>query len=161
MVTYLAIAKLCKLRAQQWDCDGIRSTPTDPNTHPNLGNFESLNGEEVFDKRRGWSRASRRLREDTERSGVPDPPLTRRINQIANYTLVEWADNIDISDDPPTSYVPDYESKFTTSHGAQALADQYAAHALWSGWETASYSDFLVERRSHIAAVIRAAFDKI
>ena len=119
MVTYLAIAKLCKLRAQQWDCDGIRSTPTDPNTHPNLGNFESLNGEEVFDKRRGWSRASRRLREDTERSGVPDPPLTRRINQIANYTLVEWADNIDISDDPPTSYVPDYESKFTTSHGAR------------------------------------------
>jgi hypothetical protein len=85
----------------------------------------------------------------------------REINQIANYTLVEWADNIDISDDPPTSYVPDYESKFTTAHGAQALADQYAAHALWSGWETATYADFLVERRSHMAAVIRAAFDKI
>ena len=27
---------------------------------------------------RGWSRVSRRLREDTERSGVPDRPLTSR-----------------------------------------------------------------------------------
>lgn len=85
----------------------------------------------------------------------------RDINQIANYTLVEWADNIDISDDPPTAYVSDYEAKITKHHGRQTLADQYAVHALWNGWETAAYPDFLVERRSRMATVIREGFERI
>ena len=85
----------------------------------------------------------------------------RDINQIANYTLVEWADNIDISDEPPTSYVPDYEVKLTTTYGAQTLADQYEVHALWNGWETETYVDFLAKRRSRMAWVIRQGFEKI
>ena len=38
-----------------------------------------------------------------QRNGVPDQ--TQR-NQIANYALVEWSDNIDISDNHPKEYLP-------------------------------------------------------
>ena len=33
----------------------------------------------------------------------------RDTNQIANYALVEWGDNTDISDQAPVDYLPDYE----------------------------------------------------
>ena len=36
-----------------------------------------------------------------------------RINQIANFALLEWPDNIDISDGPPSEYVPKLRSRFT------------------------------------------------
>ena len=36
----------------------------------------------------------------------------RDINQIANYALVEWDDNIAISDGPPASYWPEYAQRF-------------------------------------------------
>ena len=39
----------------------------------------------------------------TSRSGVTD---LKQINQMANYALLEWPDNIDISDSPPSEYVP-------------------------------------------------------
>ena len=35
--------------------------------------------------------------------GITD---TRDTNQIANYALVEWGDNSDISEEPPTTYLP-------------------------------------------------------
>lgn len=38
----------------------------------------------------------------------------RDINQIANYALVEWDDNIAISDVPPASYWPQYAARFAT-----------------------------------------------
>ena len=85
----------------------------------------------------------------------------REINQIANYTLVEWQDNIDISDDPPSSYVPGYEAYFSSVHGAAVLADQYSNHALWPGWENLDYVNFLEQRRGRMAAVIRSGFEKI
>ena len=85
----------------------------------------------------------------------------RSINQIANFTLVEWEDNIDISDDPPSAYVPECEHKFTRVHGAEALAAQYATHALPENWWMLDYEAFLTKRRSLMAAVIRQAFNTL
>jgi hypothetical protein len=45
-----------------------------------------------------------------ERNGVSDQ--TQR-NQIANYALVEWNDNINISDTEPSKYLPNYLSRLT------------------------------------------------
>ena len=85
----------------------------------------------------------------------------QRINQIANFTLVEWEDNIEISDDPPESYVPEYERRFIKTHGSEALATQYAAHALPENWWKLDYEAFLTERRARMASVIREAFEKL
>ena len=82
---------------------------------------------------------------------------TREINQIANYTLVEWKDNIDISDDPPSSYVPQYEARFTHKE----LEQMMYWHALPKGWESMEYAEFLEARRKRIAGVIRDGFSKL
>ena len=81
----------------------------------------------------------------------------RDINQIANYALVEWDDNIAISDAPPSEYWPVYASRFD----ADALAAMMRWHALPQGWWTSSYGDFLVARRPLIADVIRQGYLKL
>ena len=68
---------------------------------------------------------------------------------------MEWEDNIDISDDPPSAYVPEYEHRFTRAYGADALATQYTAHALPEAWWKLDYETFLTQRRSLMADVIR------
>ena len=86
---------------------------------------------------------------------------TAEQNQIANFALVEWQDNIDISDDPPASYVPDYERRLVDAKGEAALELQYEQHALWPGWWDMPYDKFLGERRSRMADSIRRGFDLI
>lgn len=84
---------------------------------------------------------------------------TRQVNQVANQALVEWSDNIDISDEAPASYWPDeVEDK---NIGAEHLAQQVWWHALPDDWETMSYPDFLSERRKLIAQVTREGFRKL
>lgn len=78
-------------------------------------------------------------------------------NQIANYALVEWSDNIDISDMKPTEYVPNYKARFSDSE----LKLMYAMHALPEDWENMDFQDFLEARRKKIAAVIHKAYQKI
>lgn len=78
----------------------------------------------------------------------------RDTNQIANYALVEWADNIDISDDSPAKYIPKYEARFTP----EELARMRYWHALPEGWERLEYRVFLEERQGRMAKVIRDAF---
>ena len=89
-----------------------------------------------------------------EANGVED---RRQINQMANYALVEWPDNIDISDTAPSEYWPAVRSRFSD--------DDWEAmthfHALPNGWESLSYDEFLIERRKLMAAVIRAGFEKL
>ncbi len=81
----------------------------------------------------------------------------RDTNQIANYALVEWSDNITISDTPPPEYLPFYIERFSS----EDMADMYYWHALPDNWEQMSYQDFLIERRKRIALVIRDAYEKI
>lgn len=81
----------------------------------------------------------------------------RDTNQIANYALVEWADNIAISDDSPAKYIPKYEARFKP----EELARMRYWHALPDGWAQMTYREFLEERRGRIAAVIRDAFTSL
>jgi hypothetical protein len=83
--------------------------------------------------------------------GITD---NKEVNQIANFALVEWKDNIDISDDAPTQYVPPYKKRFS----AAELRDMYYWHALPEDWEAMEYQRFLAERRKLIAKVIRDGF---
>lgn len=81
----------------------------------------------------------------------------RDINQIANYTLVEWDDNIAISDAPPSQYWPKYAERFDP----ETLTAMMRWHALPQDWWTLSYEDFLVARRPLIADVIRQGYVKL
>jgi hypothetical protein len=81
----------------------------------------------------------------------------RDTNQIANYALVEWSDNIDISDRPPVEYFPRYIERFSP----EELSQMYYWHALPERWETSDYQDFLVLRRRGMARVIRDGFQHL
>ncbi|MEU1618836.1 DUF262 domain-containing protein [Streptomyces sp. NPDC005722] len=85
--------------------------------------------------------------------GIPE---TQRINQIANMALVEWSDNIAISDKAPTDYW--HEQVAAKRLSADRIARQGYWHALPTNWERMEYDDFLAARRSLIATVVRDAF---
>lgn len=89
-----------------------------------------------------------------ERQGITDLKL---INQQANYALVEWPDNIDISDTPPSEYVPEIQRRFSP----EAWTAMHDYHALPEGWERMSYDNFLIERRKLMAAVVRRGFESL
>lgn len=78
-------------------------------------------------------------------------------NQIANYALLEWEDNVRISDSEPRTYWLEYISKFE----ADALKCMMYWHALPDDWHTLSYDEFLRIRRVRMAQVIRDGFMKI
>ena len=82
---------------------------------------------------------------------------TRDTNQIANFALVEWSDNINISDKSPAEYFPQYAARFTQ----QELDEMMYWHALPKGWEKMEYPEFLEARRKGIAMVIRDGFLKL
>jgi Restriction Enzyme Adenine Methylase Associated len=73
--------------------------------------------------------------------------------------LVEWADNIAISDDAPPVYWPaQVAAKQITG---DRLAQQMYWHALPDGWEQLEYTDFLPRRRRLMAEVVRDAFTRL
>jgi len=75
---------------------------------------------------------------------------TRDTNQIANYALVEWGDNVSIGDQAPAEYLPRIASRFS-----QGVLDRmYRMHALPPNWERMEYHEFLEERRELMAKVI-------
>jgi hypothetical protein len=86
--------------------------------------------------------------------GVTD---TRDTNQIANYALVEWGDNAEISEEPPTTYLPVMKTRCSPKD----LERMYYWHALPDQWEALPYAEFLIRRRERIAAVIRDAYEKL
>lgn len=83
----------------------------------------------------------------------------RDTNQIANYALVEWVDNIGISDSSPEDYFPKYAARLRLEPGE--LTQMYYWHALPDGWEQMPYRDFLEARRKGIAQVIRNGFERL
>jgi hypothetical protein len=80
----------------------------------------------------------------------------RDINQIANYALVEWNDNVKIADRAPSEYLPNYLNRFSDNRDKMIYW-----HALPKNWENMNYSEFLIERRKLMALVIKNAFEKI
>jgi hypothetical protein len=89
-----------------------------------------------------------------EKGGEKDLKI---INQMANYALLEWPENIAISDDPPDEYVPRIRDRF--SDGDWDLMLQL--HALPDSWDHMDYPVFLVERRKLMAAIIRRGFETL
>jgi len=81
----------------------------------------------------------------------------KEVNQIANFALVEWHDNIDISDKSPTDYLPEYLDRLSPEEKQK----MYYWHALPEKWEEMKYKEFLENRRKLIANVIRAGFKKL
>ncbi len=83
----------------------------------------------------------------------------KRINQAANFAPTDWATNIKISDRAPAEYWPELVAQ--RSQGESWLSLQMYWHALPKGWENMTYEEFLEQRRSLIAEVIRDAFGQI
>ncbi len=81
----------------------------------------------------------------------------RETNQIANFALVEWSDNIAISDTAPKEYLPTYLTRLNEADKSQ----MYYWHGLFDNWEEFSFEEFLVERRKRIAGVIKDAYSRI
>ncbi len=75
---------------------------------------------------------------------------TRDTNQIANYALLEWGDNTDISDQAPLDYLPAMKARFNPAE----LDRMYRLHALPPNWEHLDYREFLEKRRELMAEVI-------
>lgn len=81
----------------------------------------------------------------------------RQRNQIANFALVEWNDNIKISDSSPQEYVKIMKERF--SH--EELKEMYYWHALSDDWQNMDYESFLEIRRQKIADIIQAGYHKL
>lgn len=89
-----------------------------------------------------------------ESQGIHD---LKQINQMANYALLEWPENIAISDAPPSEYVPTVRARFSPSEWKL----MHELHALPEGWETLDYTTFLAERRKLMADIIRRGFETL
>src|SRR5206468_2030802 len=75
-------------------------------------------------------------------------------NQLANFALVEWDDNIAISGNSPADYWPVYSQRFDE----QELAWMCHWHALPLNWHLMEYRHFLDARRRLLALVIKEGF---
>jgi len=79
------------------------------------------------------------------------------INQLANFALLEWPDNIEISDTPPSEYVPMLRERFSPPEWSR----MHELHALPDSWETLSYAEFLTARRRLMAGITRRGFESL
>lgn len=81
----------------------------------------------------------------------------RDINQIANFALLEWNDNIQVSDTAPEKYAPELISRFSN----EELKLMYYWHALPDDWQNMDYRQFLITRRERMAKIIRDGYNKL
>lgn len=85
--------------------------------------------------------------------GLGDP---KRINQVANMALVEWSDNITISNQPPTDYWPQEVADKNIEQTRRARQERW--HALPEDWIHLDYDRFLAKRRELMASVIHDGY---
>lgn len=137
LFAYYAALVLCEAKALF--SKGKVADLLDP---PSIGNKKPLERHHLFPKRY------------LHKIGVKE---LRDTNQIANYALVEWDDNIAISDIPPKEYWPKYAARFTSDE----LKAMMHWHALPEGWQEMDYQSFLVARRPMIAQVIKQGYQRL
>ena len=77
----------------------------------------------------------------------------KQVNQIANYALLEWPDNLKVGASAPSAYAPALDAVLSKN-------DRFH-HALPSGWWDMPYDTFLSERRKLMGEVVRAAWDRL
>ena len=79
------------------------------------------------------------------------------INQAANFALLEWPENLEISDSPPSEYVLQMKERFAPDVWRRMCE----LHALPDGWEKMGYEEFLVKRRALMAQIIRRGYEML
>ncbi len=79
------------------------------------------------------------------------------INQIANFTYLEFEDNIKISDDDPKIYYEYMKDRFDQDEFRSMLS----IHAIPDNFYALKYDDFLKQRRYLMAQVIKKAFNQL
>lgn len=78
-------------------------------------------------------------------------------NQLANFTYIDYATNINISNKPPMEYVAEYRDKL----GEEEYRKCCAEHALPENFEAMDYPDFLEKRRVLMAQIVKKAYEKL
>lgn len=85
--------------------------------------------------------------------------VTRKINQVANYALVEWSDNITISNKSPAEYWPQEVAEKNIDDKRRQKQEKW--HALPDGWIQMRYDEFLSSRRALMAQVTHDGFKRL
>lgn len=83
----------------------------------------------------------------------------RKINQVANYALVEWSDNIAISNQPPHIYWPKEVAEKNLDTARRKRQEGW--HALPGNWCNLGYEEFLRQRRQLMANVVHEGFKRL
>jgi hypothetical protein len=81
----------------------------------------------------------------------------KKINQLANFVLLEWPENIEISDTPPGDYVPKIRTRFTSDEWVRMNEH----HAMPENWYQLPYETFLQKRRKLMGSIIRRGFETL
>ena len=89
-----------------------------------------------------------------EENGYSDD---RDRNQVANYTYIDYATNIVISDRPPIEYVSEFRAKL----GEEEYRRTCRENALPENFESLDYPTFLTERRKLMAGIIRQGYERL
>ena len=89
-----------------------------------------------------------------EESGYSDD---RDRNQVANYTYIDYATNIKISDRPPIEYVSEFRVKLGEEEYKRTCRD----NALPDNFESMDYPTFLIERRKLMARIIHLGYERL
>ena len=88
--------------------------------------------------------------------GIKD---NKKINQVANLALVEWSDNIDISNQPPSLYWSQEVADKNIEDTRRNRQEEW--HALPDGWTSLGYDEFLLQRRGLMAKVTHEGFKRL
>ena len=88
--------------------------------------------------------------------GIKD---NKKINQVANLALVEWSDNINISNQPPSLYWPQEVADKSIEGTRRNRQEEW--HALPDGWTSLGYDEFLLQRRRLMAKVTHEGFKRL
>lgn len=78
-------------------------------------------------------------------------------NQIANFTYLDYATNIDISDDAPIDYVSRYREKL----GEDKYKLTCEQNALPENFESMDYQMFLSQRRLLMSKIVKKAYEEL
>jgi hypothetical protein len=84
----------------------------------------------------------------------------RQINQVANFTYLEFEDNIDISDTAPKEYFVDIKNRYYKNRNTD-LKKVLTDHCLPDNFYDMEFNDFLKERRKLMAKSVRSVFDSL
>ena len=84
----------------------------------------------------------------------------RQINQVANFTYLEFEDNIDISDTAPKEYFVDIKNRYYKNRDTD-LKKVLADHCLPENFYDMNFNDFLKERRKLMAKAVRSVFESL